>query len=107
PEGSDTVNIRFARVPLTIKSDKTNTAYIPEQKARLIVADYNVRTNFLTSNADNLANRIPVVHVRDFIDFFASPKVPSQDDEVQRGSTSCFKTRPFFRNQQTIMSWIL
>ncbi|KAF9149188.1 hypothetical protein BG015_009036 [Linnemannia schmuckeri] len=107
PEDSDTVNIRFARVPLTIESDKTNTAYIPKQKARLIVADYNVLTNFFISNADKLAGIMKIVHVRDFTDFFDSPKVLSQDEETQRGTFSCSKNRQTFKNQQTIMSWFL
>ncbi|KAF9126343.1 hypothetical protein BG015_004737 [Linnemannia schmuckeri] len=112
PEYSDTVNIRLARVALTIESEG-QTAYIPEQQAQLIVADHQVNAGILLANADMFANRIAIVSVRDFIDYFASPKVPSQNGEAQHSSTSCSKNRPIFKNQpifrhrQTIMSWLL
>ncbi|KAF8942492.1 hypothetical protein BGZ47_006422 [Haplosporangium gracile] len=107
PEDPDTVNVKLARMSLTIQRDKYQMAYIPEQKAHLMVADYEVNQDFLSGNAEKLAGVMKIVHVHDFMDFFASPKVPPQDDKVQRGSTSCFKTRPIFRSRQTIMSWFL
>ncbi|KAG9065013.1 hypothetical protein KI688_002332 [Linnemannia hyalina] len=107
PEDSDTVNVRLTRVSLIIHSDNTQTAFIPEQTARIIVADHKVLTNVLVANADRFASSIPVYKVRDFIDFFASPKVPSEDDQIQHGSASCTKKRPIFKNQQTVMSWFL
>ncbi|KAF9122547.1 hypothetical protein BGX30_001915, partial [Mortierella sp. GBA39] len=66
-----------------------------------------VLVNVLVANADKFANLIPVYKVRDFIDFFASPKVPLEDGQIQRGSTSCTEKRPIFKNVQTVMSWFL
>ncbi|KAF9341396.1 hypothetical protein BGZ91_008771 [Linnemannia elongata] len=107
PENSNTVTITFARVTLTIHSDKTQTAYIPEQTARLIVSEHKVLENVLIVNADRFATSIPVYKVRDFIDFFASPKVPLESKETQHGSTSCTKNQPIFKDRQTVMSWFL
>ncbi|KAF9149187.1 hypothetical protein BG015_009035 [Linnemannia schmuckeri] len=107
PEDSDTVMVKLARMSMTIQWDKDHMAYIPEQKAHLIVADHEVNQDFLSDNADKLAGVMKIVHVRDFMDFFASPKVPDHDEGFRRGFTSCFKTRPIFRNRQTIMSWFL
>ncbi|KAG9065010.1 hypothetical protein KI688_002329 [Linnemannia hyalina] len=36
PEGSDDIYVRLVRVSLIISSDKTNTTFIPKQKAQLI-----------------------------------------------------------------------
>ncbi|KAF9536847.1 hypothetical protein EC957_009522 [Mortierella hygrophila] len=107
PEGSDTVNLKLIHVSLIIHSDDTQTAIIPEQTARLIIADLKVLANVLVQNADRFASSIPVHKVLDFINFFASPKVPFEDEQIQSGSTSCTKKRPIFKNQQTVMSWFL
>ncbi|KAK5820915.1 hypothetical protein F5H01DRAFT_378271 [Linnemannia elongata] len=105
-ENSDAVDLQFARVPLTIHSDKTQTAYIPEQNARITLAGYKTNTAFLSSNADRLAQSIKITSVPSFIVYFASPKVFSENEQTQYGSTSCSQSRPIFKNRQTVMSWL-
>lgn len=101
PEGSNEVTVKFSRVSLTISTDKTHTTYIPKQSTRLIVASYKIRDEFLAGNADKLAKMIDITKVRDFVDFFASPKVIiAENGVVGQGSVSCFE------NQQSVMSWL-
>ncbi|KAF9296634.1 hypothetical protein BGZ88_012278 [Linnemannia elongata] len=106
PENSDAVSLQFARVSLTIHSDKTQTAYIPEQNARITFAGYKTNTGFLSSYADRLAQSIKIVSVPSFLVYFASPKVFSENEQTQYGSTSCSQSRPIFKNRQTVMSWL-
>ncbi|OAQ28317.1 hypothetical protein K457DRAFT_565351 [Linnemannia elongata AG-77] len=87
PENSNTVTVKFT--------------------ARLIVSDHQVLANVLIVNAERFATSFPVYKVRDFIDFFASPKVPLESKETQHGSTSCTKNQPIFKDRQTVMSWFL
>ncbi|KAG0074213.1 hypothetical protein BGZ90_010940, partial [Linnemannia elongata] len=106
PEDSDAVSLQFARVRLTIHSDKTQTAYIPEQNARIIIAGYKINNGFLSSYAERLAQTINIVSVPSYIVYFASPKVFSENVQTQYGSTSCSQSRPIFKNRQTVMSWL-
>lgn len=107
PEDTDTVNLILARVSLSIHSDKTQSAYIPKQDATIILTTFKVNSALLADNASSLAQRISIVSVHDFIAYFASPKVPFEDKQIQSGSTSCSQNRPLFKNRQTVMSWIL
>jgi hypothetical protein len=100
PENSDKVNIKLARICLTMSRDKSGTAYMEKQTASLKVSNLQVNSNFLAEHAEKFANQIPVYMVHDFIDFFASPKVPDEDNDMIFGdSDSCSKRR------QTILSW--
>ncbi|KAK3840297.1 MAG: hypothetical protein JOS17DRAFT_726666 [Linnemannia elongata] len=101
PKGSNIVSLRQARVTLTLSTDNTQTVIIPKQSARLIVSDYKIFDQFFIKNADKFASSYPVYRVRDFIDFFASPKVLFEEEQIQRDSTSCPQ------NYQTVMSWFL
>ncbi|KAG0298901.1 hypothetical protein BGZ96_004208 [Linnemannia gamsii] len=101
PEGSDEVAVKFSGVSLTISTDKTHTTYIPKQSTRLILASYKVRGDYLAGNAGKLVNMIQITKVRDFIDFFASPKViDSERVVIGRGYVTCLK------NQQSVMPWL-
>ncbi|KAK3840295.1 MAG: hypothetical protein JOS17DRAFT_726664 [Linnemannia elongata] len=93
PEGSDTVDVKLARLYLTISSDG-NTATIPEQTAQLTVSDHQVATSMFVANAEMLADLIQITKGPNFVDFFTSPK------SFSHGSTSCFQ------NRQAILPWM-
>ncbi|KAF9538363.1 hypothetical protein EC957_006878 [Mortierella hygrophila] len=108
PEGHDIVSFKLIRVTLIILSDETQAAYIPRQKARIVNREYMVNSAHLSSLASRLAQSIEtIVNVDEFIGYFTSPKGPSQDEEIQNGSTSCSQSRPLFKDRQAIMSWLL
>ncbi|KAF9088127.1 hypothetical protein BGX23_007603, partial [Mortierella sp. AD031] len=60
PEGSDTVTIKFVQLALTIEFDKTHTAHIPEQDARLSNYELQVNPSVFALNADRFAEVIKV-----------------------------------------------
>ncbi|KAG0205759.1 hypothetical protein BGX33_007759 [Mortierella sp. NVP41] len=89
PEGSDTVTIKFVQLALTIEFDKTHTAHIPEQDARLSNYELQVNPSVFALNADRFAEIIKVTKVPDFLIFFASPKVVDLEDGLELGSSPC------------------
>ncbi|KFH72848.1 hypothetical protein MVEG_00073 [Podila verticillata NRRL 6337] len=74
PKGSDIVKIQLARVPLRIAFDKepktysgsnptpTPKVYIPEQRASIVFADFEINTQYLIANAAKLVSLIPNVY---------------------------------------------
>ena len=108
PEDTDTVKFGLVRVTLSIDSDKTGTAYIPKQTATLSTTVLKVITSYLASNADKLAELIPITSVRDALDLFASPKVEAEDNEdLTFAPTACHKKPVVFVNQgqRALYSW--
>ncbi|KAF9379771.1 hypothetical protein CPB97_008771 [Podila verticillata] len=102
PEGADDVYIKFARVVLALKTDKEHTTIIPEQDAKFGIYQYKVNGLWVAQHADALGAKLPIVPVRDSIDFFTSSKViPDKHlDEV-----SCGRSSSRFRIQDALHDW--
>jgi hypothetical protein len=107
PEDSNKVNIKLARVSLTLSRDKKGTAYIPKQTASLMVTNLQVIPSVLAANAERFAEMMPIYKVHDFIDFFASPKVPEDDDEEEIFGefVTCSTRRQQQAHRQNVLSW--
>jgi len=107
PEDSNKVNIKLARVSLTICKGKSDTAYIPKQTASLVVYNLQVIPSVLIANANKFAEVMPIYKVHDFIDFFASPKVPEDNDEEEifGESVTCSTRRQQQAHRQNVLSW--
>ncbi|KAG0298900.1 hypothetical protein BGZ96_004207 [Linnemannia gamsii] len=99
------VNIKLARVSMTISREKSRTAYIPKQTASLVVMNFQVNSGVLISNADRFAEMMPLYRVHRFIDFFNSPKVVSDDEVIVHDSLSCFMQQQHQPQEQAILSW--
>ncbi|KAF9081330.1 hypothetical protein BGX27_004969 [Mortierella sp. AM989] len=101
PFDSNTVTVNHVELELRIAVDETMKTHIPEQTAKLYNTEFQVVASFLSNNADGLAQRISCGSVQDFIQYFASPKVFEElEDVLKRGSYSCrqeissFASRP-------------
>ncbi|KAF9023778.1 hypothetical protein CPC16_003071 [Podila verticillata] len=103
PEGTDDVYIKFARVVLTLKTDKEHTTIIPEQDAKFEISQVKVNSLWVAQHADALASKIqPIVSVRESIDFFASSKViPSK----RLDEASCGRSSSRLRIQGALNDW--
>ncbi|KAG0330409.1 hypothetical protein BG000_011720 [Podila horticola] len=100
PFYSDTVTFKLVQLELTIATDKAHSTYIPEQTARLSSSEFQVNAAVLTNKADQFAEIIPRVDVQGFINYFASPKVPEESEDVlERGSHSCRQEMPSFASR--------
>ncbi|KFH72835.1 hypothetical protein MVEG_00060 [Podila verticillata NRRL 6337] len=85
PKGSDIVKIQLARVPLSIAFDKepktysgsnptpTPKVYIPEQRASIVLANFEINTQFLIMNAKQMVNIMEIVDVERTIALLTSP----------------------------------
>ncbi|KAG0074845.1 hypothetical protein BGZ93_001477 [Podila epicladia] len=95
PQGSNTVRVQFGRVDFSIAFDHTCTntkAYIPQQQASAVLAEYVINVSYLSAYAEQMANMIPIVDVEHKIAFFASPESDAD--------------RPFaFGSQQRVLSF--
>ncbi|KAG0378736.1 hypothetical protein BGX24_002968 [Mortierella sp. AD032] len=103
PEGADNVYIKFARVILTLKTNKEHTTIIPEQNAKLEISQVSVNALWVAQHADALVPKLdPIVSVRESINFFASSKViPSKHmDEAL-----CGRSSSRFRVQGALNGW--
>jgi len=75
PLDSEDVKFKLVRLVLTLSTDASHTVIIPEQVARLTIADFSVMGATLVANAESLSKAITnVVSPRDAIDLFTSPK---------------------------------
>ncbi|KAG0242796.1 hypothetical protein BGW41_003472 [Actinomortierella wolfii] len=100
------VMFHIVTLKLKVEIDKSYTTRIPVQSTSINVSTFRVLSSFLTSNAEKLADMIPIVSVRDAIDFFASPKViPSDEDDSW--SFACHKDASVFDrlSKQRILAW--
>ncbi|GJJ71075.1 hypothetical protein EMPS_03425 [Entomortierella parvispora] len=105
PKGDDTVKFSMIRVDLSIDADKSGTTFIPEQSARLSSTIFRANKDQLVRNAETLSQMIPITKVRDALDFFASPKVESVDQDFT--ATPCHKKQVAFVNQgqRALYNW--
>ncbi|KAG0252611.1 hypothetical protein DFQ27_007953 [Actinomortierella ambigua] len=86
------IQIKLARVTLTVLSDQTHTTYIPKQTADYSTGILEVNSAYLTASADKWASVIPIVKVRDAIDFLTSPKASMADNflaEPEYDASTC------------------
>ncbi|GJJ71077.1 hypothetical protein EMPS_03427 [Entomortierella parvispora] len=86
PKDDDTVKFSLITVTLSIGADKSGTAYIPRQSARLGTSVFKVIDGVLVENAEKLSNMISITKVRDALEFFASPKVEYDRKDLGRDS---------------------
>ncbi|KAF9118629.1 hypothetical protein BGW39_001005 [Mortierella sp. 14UC] len=103
PEGADDVYIKFARVFLTLNTNKEHTTIIPEQDAKFEISQVKVNALWVAQHADALVPKLqPIVSVRESIDFFASSKViPS----MRLNDASCGRSSSRFRIQGALDKW--
>ena len=83
PEGGNSVSVLLAYVSLSIAFDKesktcsgpapTPKAYIPEQRVSINYSDFKINAGFLIANAQQLANKLPIVDVETTIALLTSP----------------------------------
>ncbi|KAG0231977.1 hypothetical protein BGW41_001995 [Actinomortierella wolfii] len=91
---------------LKVEIDENHRTHIPKQAAVLSVITLYVNTSSMIANAERYAQMIPIVEVRDTVDFFTSPKmIPS--DENDSWSFTCHKDASIFDrlSKQRILAW--
>ncbi|KAG0010986.1 hypothetical protein BGZ82_003204 [Podila clonocystis] len=103
PEGADDVYVKFARVVLTLKTDKDHTTIIPKQDAKFEISQVKLNALWVAQHADDLVARVqPIVSVRDSVDFFASSKViPGK----RLDEASCGRSSSRLRIQDALFDW--
>ncbi|KAF9992275.1 hypothetical protein BGZ79_003303 [Entomortierella chlamydospora] len=84
PEDSNTVRVQLSRVELNIafgKDPKTCSglaleprAYIPEQMASIVFADFEVNAGLLDANAEPLGKLVPIVSLENTMAILTSPR---------------------------------
>ncbi|KAG0014334.1 hypothetical protein BGZ81_000524 [Podila clonocystis] len=84
PKGNNTVRVQLSHVALSIAYDKGSWAcsdptptlglYIPEQRASITFADYEINTGFLIAYAEHLVDLLPIVNVESTIALLTSPE---------------------------------
>ncbi|KAF9998509.1 hypothetical protein BGZ80_005792 [Entomortierella chlamydospora] len=90
PFDSDKVTVRIVQTLLDISSDEYGTTYIPDQTATLKSVEIEAIPNVFNSNAERLAQSIPVVKMPELINYFTSPKASDETlDGLERNSHSC------------------
>lgn len=77
------VTVTISRLDIELDVDESKSTSIPKQEIEVYTTVYRADAKFLHERAKDLAKEIGIVRVRDTIDFFTSPKVENEDDDLE------------------------